>query len=172
MKHINVEIKAKCQNPEAIRQILKEQKADFKGLDHQIDTYFKVSNGRLKLREGNIENYLIFYARNNQKGPKEANVALYKIDPKLNLKEILEKSLGTLVTVGKRREIYFIENIKFYIDKVKELGSFMEIEAQSKDGLISREKLLAQCQSYMKLLGINEKDLISESYSDLLLNKK
>ena len=60
MEHINIEIKAKCLNQIRIREIIKSHKADFKGIDHQIDTYFKVSSGRLKLREGNIENYLNF----------------------------------------------------------------------------------------------------------------
>ena len=52
---LNVEIKARCNSPEKIHQILKAQNAEFKGIDHQIDTYFDVPNGRLKLREGNIE---------------------------------------------------------------------------------------------------------------------
>jgi len=52
MAHVNIEIKAKSNNQDAIREILKAKNADFKGVDHQIDTYFKVHNGRLKLREG------------------------------------------------------------------------------------------------------------------------
>jgi len=40
----------------------------FQGLDHQIDTYFNVQKGRLKLREGNIENSLINYDRKNVSG--------------------------------------------------------------------------------------------------------
>jgi len=32
-----------------VREILKSRNADFKGADHQIDTYFNVSQGRLKL---------------------------------------------------------------------------------------------------------------------------
>ena len=57
----NVEIKARCAQPDQIHQILKAQNARFVGIDHQIDTYFNVAEGRLKLREGNIENQLIFY---------------------------------------------------------------------------------------------------------------
>ncbi len=55
MAHINIEIKAKSDNLDEVRAILQMHKADFKGLDHQIDTYFNVPFGRLKLREGNIE---------------------------------------------------------------------------------------------------------------------
>lgn len=171
MRHINVEIKAKSNNSSKIRKILESKKADFKGIDHQVDTYFKVSLGRLKLREGNIENYLIHYQREDQEGPKQSNVTLFKSPNGLSLKDILIKSLGVLVVVDKQREIYFIGNVKFHVDEVKDLGSFIEIEAIDKDGSIGKDKLLQQCKQYMELFGIKDIDLISCSYSDLLLNK-
>ena len=59
MKVINVEIKALCSDHERIRCILLEKNADFIGMDHQVDTYFRTVSGRLKLREGTIENNLI-----------------------------------------------------------------------------------------------------------------
>lgn len=171
MKHINIEIKAKCADCEKIRSILKLHNADFKGIDHQIDTYFKVNHGRLKLREGNIENFLVFYEREDKEGPKQSDVILFKSDSNSLLKEILLKSLGALVVVDKQREIYFIENVKFHIDIVKNLGTFIEIEAIDSDGAFSKEKLLEQCENYLQLFGISKNDLISVSYSDLLLKK-
>ena len=81
---------------------------------------------------------------------------------------MLVKSLGVLMVVDKQREIYFIDNVKFHIDEVKDLGKFMEIEAIDMDGSLGKEKLLKQCQEYMKLFDIQESDLISKSYSDLL----
>jgi len=167
----NFEIKARCSNPNEIRDILKSQKAKFKGKDHQIDTYFKIDKGRLKLREGTIENNLIHYQRSNQQGPKQSNVTLYQTSNNKSLKNILTKSLDILVVVDKQREIYFIKNVKFHIDQVKNLGSFVEIEAINKDGTISKEDLLKQCQFFINLLKIKDQDLISESYSDLLLKK-
>src|SRR3989344_1781403 len=121
MAHLNVEIKARCNDHAKIREILISKGADFKGTDHQIDTYFKTGNGRLKLREGNIENHLIFYEREDKEGPKESNVILFDNKPGSSLKEILSKSLGILAVVDKLREIYFIENVKFHIDTVKDL---------------------------------------------------
>lgn len=171
MGHKNIEIKAKSKNTGKIRQILKNKKADFKGIDRQIDTYFKVNSGRLKLREGTIENYLIYYERENREGPKQSNVTLYKSSSDYSLKDVLTKSLGILVVVDKQREIYFLGNVKFHIDKVKKLGSFIEIEAIDKDGSIGKDKLLQQCKYYMGLFGIKEENLISCSYSDLLLNQ-
>lgn len=164
----NIEIKARCKNQDKVREILKAHQADYKGTDHQIDTYFDVKRGRLKLREGNIENNLIHYLRENKKGSKESKVSLYKTQADSSLKEVLEKSIGSKCVVDKQREIYFIENVKFHVDTVKDLGTFVEIEAIDTDDSISKEKLQEQCNYYIKLLEINAKDLISESYSDLL----
>lgn len=171
MTHINIEIKARSDNQDLIRKILKSKKADFRGIDHQIDTYFKVRNSRLKLREGKIENYLILYQRENKKGPKQSNVVLFSFDPKSSLREILIRAIGLLVVVDKKREIYFIDNVKFHIDKVKNLGTFIEIEAIDNDGTIGKEKLFKQCQFFLNLFKISQKDLFSVSYSDLLLQK-
>ncbi len=169
MGHLNVEIKAKCSDQERVRHMLKSHNADFRGVDHQIDTYFKVPNGRLKLREGNIENYLIFYEREDKEGPKQSKVILYKTEPDSSLKEVLTKSLGILAVVDKQREIYFIDNVKFHLDNVQNLGTFMEIEAIDTTGNISKEKLLEQCNHYLELFGTQESDLLKNSYSDQIL---
>lgn len=172
MKHLNIEIKARCEDLDYVREMLVNQQASFIGLDHQVDTYFKVSDGRLKLREGNIERALIHYKRQDKAGPKKSFVNLYKISSDTVLKEILMDSIGVLVVVDKQREIYFIENIKFHVDVVEGLGDFVEIEAIDKDGTIGEEKLYQQCRTYMDLFHIKEEDLIQISYSDLLLNKE
>lgn len=168
----NIEIKAKSNNQDEIREILISRNADFKGVDHQIDTYFKVNFGRLKLREGNIENRLVWYQRENQAGPKQSEFNTFDSAPGSSLKETLTKALGILAIVDKKREIYYIDNIKFHIDSVEGLGTFVEIEANDAGGKIGQEKLLEQCQFFLGLFKIKKEDLIPVSYSDLLLEKK
>ena len=169
--HLNVEIKAKLDSLYRIRNVLKDKNAPHKGIDHQIDTYFNVPCGRMKLREGNIENCLIFYEREAKGCPKESKVILFDNQPGSALKEMLVKSLGMLAVVEKVRGIYFVDNIKFHIDFVYGLGTFVEIEAIDKNGSIGKEKLYKQCRKYMDLFGIRGEDLIEKSYSDLLLEK-
>lgn len=169
MNVLNVEIKARTNQQDKIRTILQERNADYIGKDHQIDTYFVVPNGRLKLRQGNIENTLIFYNRTNQQGPKSSNCQLYKADRAQELHTTLTSALDVLAVVDKQREIYFIENIKFHIDVVEGLGEFIEIEASNKIGDYTQEQLQVQCEEYMKLFGIKDEDLISVSYSDLVI---
>jgi predicted adenylyl cyclase CyaB len=170
MSYLNIEIKAKCSNPAGVRKYLQGLNAEFKGTDTQTDTYFNVPAGRLKLREGNIENNLIFYERQNQKGPKDSHFHLSAISDPGSMKNLLVECLGVKVAVVKKREIYYIKNVKFHIDEVQGLGSFVEIEAGNILADLTRDQLAAQCDFYMKELQIEQDDLIHNSYSDLLIS--
>ncbi len=164
-----IEIKAKCDNLEPIRETLKNENSDFEGVDYQTDTYFKVKKGRLKLREGNIENNLIFCDRENICEPKRSEVILIPVEKGTGLKRILTTANGILTVVEKKREIYFIDNIKIHIDSVKQLGSFIEIEAIERAGYTGLGNLSKQCELYMKKSGINNSDLVGCSYSDMIM---
>ena len=137
----------------------------------RIDTYFKVDSGRLKLRQGSVETNLIYYNRPNTKSPKKSSVLLYKPNEALDLKKILVAVHPTLCVVDKVREIYFIENVKFHLDTVLGLGTFMEIEAIDETNEMEYGIILKQCKNYMSQLNIVEEDLISVSYSDLVMQQ-
>lgn len=170
MNRLLVEIKARCHDPEEVRHYLRSRKATFRGIDHQVDTYFVVPNGRLKLREGEIEKSLIFYERNNQKGPKDSHVSLSRFEVlPASLSTVLTDALGVKTVVDKTREIYFIDNVKFHIDEVKKLGSFVEIEAIGRPGVHQQSDLLRQCNLHMTALNIQQADLLADSYSDQIL---
>jgi predicted adenylyl cyclase CyaB len=172
MAFVNIEIKARCHNQAKIRRILRSENAEFLGKGYQIDTYFKLTHGRLKLREGKIENYLIYYDREDKKGPKRSNVILFKTKPISPLKRLLSEALGVLVIVEKQRETYLFENIKFHIDRVRNLGTFIEIEAMGREDTLREEDLLNQCKIFLDLFKISKENLVSASYSDLLLKRK
>jgi predicted adenylyl cyclase CyaB len=166
-----IEFKARVSNPEKIEILLQSLHPIFKGEDRQIDTYFNVPNGRLKLREGNIENALIWYSRPNDGGSKQSQVLLHKHQPDAALKEILIKLHGVKVVVDKTRRIYFIDNVKFHFDEVVGLGKFIEVEAIDEMGEIGIEKIQQQCDYYADLFEVRMEEYIAVSYSDLLLNK-
>ena len=167
----NIEIKAKCTNPDKIEKILLENGADYKGLDNQTDTYFNVNKGRLKLRQGNIEKSLIFYDRPNKKGPKQSAFQLYKSSNLSEIKPLLEAALGIMVEVVKKRKIFYIDFVKFHIDEIEGLGYFVEIEAGDLDGSKTVKELREKCDYYIELLGIKEEQLVNISYSDMLMDK-
>lgn len=168
---LNVEIKARCADPERVHGLLLKAGADFRGTDHQVDRYFAVPEGRLKLRRGPIENSLIFYRRAERAGTKTSEVHLHHPTDPDGLAAVLEAALPVRVTVDKRRRIYVHGNVKFHLDHVEGLGDFVEIEAIDRDGGRDRGDLEAQCLAWMRRLGIRPEDGIAASYSDLLLER-
>lgn len=172
MAHLNIEIKARCGDGDRVREVLRAAGSEYRGRDHQIDTYFRCGQGRLKLREGTIERSLIHYDRADQAGPKPARVTMCHPADLPALRQALTAALGVLVVVDKLRDIFFLENVKFHVDEVAGLGGFVEIEAIDADGTLGEQKLRRQCEHYMAQLGIREEDLVTCSYSDMLLDAR
>lgn len=168
MHHLNVEIKARCDDLAHVRAQLRAMGAHFQGEDHQVDTYFVLPDGRLKLREGTLETALIFYRRPDQTGPKVSDVRRYEPAQPAALKPVLAAALGVDVVVDKQREICFIgSSIKIHLDRVSELGTFVEIEAVGADATADAEALGEQCRRVMEQLRIDEEALVESSYADL-----
>ncbi|MBT3980360.1 MAG: class IV adenylate cyclase [Bacteriovoracaceae bacterium] len=165
---VNFEFKAKSKNLDEKRSILLGLGANSIGVDHQIDTYYQVDRGRLKLRQGNIENTLIHYNRENKSGPKKSDVSLFKTGSTASLKTLLDKALDQKVVVDKKREILFIGNTKFHLDRVEGLGEFIEVEVISDDPNCNVSLLKEKCDFYLEKLMVGKDDLIDCSYSDLL----
>jgi len=169
MQHLNIEFKARCADLERARAALAVEGASGPDVDHQIDTYFRVPNGRLKLREGTVERALIHYDRPDTLDPKRSDVTLYSTGADASaLKSALTAALGVLIVVDKRREIYFVGNVKVHLDRVEQLGTFVEVEAIADDTHHTEAVLRAQCERMLDALGVSTDDLVAVSYSDLL----
>lgn len=164
----NFEFKARVASLEEYEKKLLELNPEFRGTDHQTDTYFSVSHGRLKLREGNIENALISYRREDTAGSKLSEVILYRHAPDPALKSIMIRQFGIKVIVSKIRRIYFIGIVKFHFDTVEGLGTFIEVEAIDSSDEFTTEQLKAQCDHYFHFFRITKEQLVDRSYSDLL----
>ena len=163
-----IEIKARVASHDRAKKVLEEAGARYVGLDQQVDTYFAVPSGRLKLRKGEIESALIAYNREEETRLKESSVVLYKSSSPVELEAALSSTIGVRATVEKIRAIYFIDNVKFHLDDVFGLGSFVEIEAISEGGTPDAAVLTDQVNHFMEAFGIADSDLVRESYVDLV----
>lgn len=167
----NAEFKARCADLEATRILVEQlQPVFFQGTDFQRDTYFKVPEGRIKLREGNIEHALIYYQRAETIGTKSSDIELYRFSADPALRSILCKALPILVVVDKQRDIYFHGEVKIHLDLVQGLGTFLEVEVIDNTGNIPMEVLEEKCHWYAQYFGVKAHDFVAASYSDLLLN--
>jgi len=167
--HLNVEFKARCADLDGARSILLALGASGPTPDRQVDTYFAVPHGRLKLREGTVERALIHYRRADDAGPKRSDVTLYPTGPDASaLKAALAAALGVRVVVDKHREILWLDHVKCHLDRVEGLGTFVEVEAIARDARDTEDALRQRCDALLHALGVKESDLVAGSYADLL----
>jgi adenylate cyclase class IV len=95
----------------------------------QDDTFFACENGRMKLRafsEG--EGELIFYRRANQQGPKESFYVLSPTSSPGTLREALSQAYGQVGRVQKHRTLFIVGRTRVHLDRVNQLGHFLELE--------------------------------------------
>ncbi len=164
----NIEIKARIEDVEALEKQAAKI-ADGKPVEIiQDDSFFECDSGRLKLREfPNGQGELIFYQRADKSGPKESFYLISKTQEPEKLREILCLAYGTVGRVQKRRMLYFKGRTRIHVDRVQELGSFLELEVVL-DEDENAEKGVAEARFILSKLGVNDEQLIEGAYIDLL----
>jgi len=170
-EHTLVELKARVDNLTIIRKKLIGLGAEYIQTCRQIDLYFEVPKGWLKLREVEGESVakLIYYEREKTVGPKRSDVYIVKIEKAEFLEVLLKKILQTKIVVDKVREIYELEGTQIHLDSVKKLGIFVEFEREtSADGDVSLRDLKV-LEELKEKLGISSDNLERASYSDIIL---
>lgn len=163
----NIETKAKITDILKFHNLLENLGATFVSEMIQEDTYFNTQTSkRLKLR--NIDNkkfVLISYERPNTESEKISDWRSVSFVEKDKILELLTFTFGVKVIVKNTRKVYQYKNTEIHSDQVEGLGNFVELETKFID-----ESSNAEHADLMIKLEIDKKDLISESYSDLILN--
>ena len=165
----NLEIKAPVADPAAFRAKAQVLATETIGVDDQVDTYFRVPHGRLKLRESSLSGaQLIPYLRPNDDGPRRADYQVLPVADPTGLRALLGEMLGVHRVVRKRREIWLVDNVRIHLDAVEGLGDFMELEAVFDGTPAAEAGEQRKVAHLMKELGVGEADLIATSYEALL----
>lgn len=170
-EEVLVEVKARCAeaDTERLRRRVLDIGSKYVGTFHQIDTYFDSPRGYLKLRETEDRpSMLIYYDREKTAEPKESSVLIVEVPNPSDLKKLLKTSLGVRSVVEKSRRIFHFKGTEIHLDLVKSLGTFIELERLTKKEPNALRKSRRAVILLMKELGINEGDLVKDSYSDLL----
>jgi adenylate cyclase class 2 len=169
-KHKMIELKARVDDHEFLRKKLSALGAKHVGTFQQTDVYFKVPEGRLKLREvkDNSTAELIYYERENIAGPKRDDAFILRVQEPEDLKKILKKILTPLTMIEKVREIYRYHGTQIHLDTVKKLGKFIEFERQTSEDpkIVKKNRLILE--KLMEKLEIEQSNLETLSYSDLV----
>ena len=162
---LNLELKARVENLEAIKHILKNIGATFEKTLDQKDIYYKVKNGLLKLRIENGNYSLIKYNREEEKSDRWSNYYVVKMEGTET--ELLFSSLFSIETeVLKKRELYLYKDTRIHIDTVENLGKFIELETVVHG---EREYAKELFDEMIELLNLDLSNQIRSSYRDLIL---
>lgn len=164
----NLELKARDRDPARSRQVCAQLGADEEGVLSQLDTYFEVPRGRLKLREqvpGGAQ--LIAYERADDRHNTESRYRIAAVPDAAEMKATLASTLGVRIRVRKERRLYLWEGVRIHLDEVEGLGSFIEFEgvATAERDTDDFEPLLTDLR---RRFGIVDADLMAVSYSDLV----
>lgn len=164
----NIELKARLRDRSRALATCERIGAEPQGDFHQVDTYFPVPNGRMKLRECDPgEDYLVYYQRPDVADSKASDYAIEAASP--TLKETLAAALGTIGVVDKLRSLWLWHNVRIHIDYVAGLGDYLEFEAVLSPGFDDRDGL-DKLAFLREAFEIANTDLETGSYMDLLLS--
>lgn len=165
----NVEIKARVEDPDKFHHSASELTGSSGEIILQTDTFFTVPHGRLKLRDfENQQGELIRYQRPDASGPKISDYAISPTSDPDGLVNLLSAVLPVLGVVRKKRTLFLEGRTRIHLDEVQDLGWFMELEVVLSGG-DSVQDGEVETQRLMKLLGVEQKDLVQGAYLDLLI---
>ena len=165
----NVECKCEVQDAELARLMLIGVGARHVGALTQVDTFYRIPDGRLLRREttGDAPEYL-FYHRHNRVTPRLAHFTVY------NEQEMRTRfgatPLPVWVVVHKTRDIWMQGDVTIHLDHVDNLGDFAEFVV-----LVRRDRHAGIChrainelrQQLAPALG----GMIATSYADMLADE-
>ena len=165
---VNVEIKARVADMDALRERVQALAVGSSQLLRQSDTFFEIPSGRLKLRviDGQ-RGELIYYERDDERGPTPSVYLISAVESPDTLARLLSSALGIRGIVRKEREVFVIGRTRVHLDHVDSLGTFLELEVVLESGE-DVERGHAEAQEVLDSLLVQPGDLVSGAYIDLV----
>jgi adenylate cyclase, class 2 len=170
------EIKSKVESISEIRKKLKKIGARKIGIKRNVDIYYTPESGEKYYGNRSRLKFRIRFDGESDKGRLEVHKILnlheaieYELPVgdvkmvKIMLKELRFKQCSI---VDKVRESYKYGSLNIELDKVKELGEFMEVEIMNSD----RNKAVKRINEFYKKIGVSKKDfIIGGGYGEMMI---
>lgn len=160
----NLEIKIKLDNIKNMIELLKTLGAEYIDLLVQKDTYYSFDNGLLKLRCVNGKFELIKYKRDEINPDRWSNYELLFIKGD-DVEGYLNSILNVEAVVEKERTLYLFKNTRIHLDRVKNLGDFLELETVVAD---SQEIAKDEFEFVADALNLDRDNQLKTSYRFLI----
>ena len=163
----NLELKARAVDLEKARGIAAAIGASRQGTERQVDRYFAVPAGRLKLRQSTLDGaHLVAYLRPDDHGFRVARFHRLPVTDPEGLAETLGAMLGEVARVVKEREVWWWNDVRIHLDAVQGLGSFVEFEARL-DRIGDEAEARRRLERLMRDFEITDDDVIAGSHGEM-----
>lgn len=168
------EVKYRIKNITSTKKIFSSLGFVFVKKIYQEDYYFSPAHKNfagtrkyyLRLRRSNKENVFAYHIVQNNLQTKELEVHVDEFNNLSKILKLLDFKIDCVVK--KERSIYEKNNIKIVLDKIKNLGTFIEIEYCGK----FTDKIEKQFNKTIISLKLKRKDkIMGVGYPDLLMQK-
>ena len=159
--------------------------------ERQLDAYFRVPVGRLKLRrrwlaepgtaastpphawaelpfETALPPELIGYRRPDQGGARASDYVRVLLPADSAMAEALDLALGVEVEVEKIRLVFVHDAVRIHLDDVRECGRFLELEAIVSENC-SDDEAHAKIQRLLEHFRLSKASPLPGSYRELVL---
>ena len=164
----NIEIKARIKDVDALRAHAEALSDVPVQVLSQVDTFFFVPQGRLKLRVMVPDcGQLVFYQREDAVGPRRSDYFIASTSDPAAMQVVLATALGVRGVVRKQRQLFQVGATRVHVDEVEGLGFFLELEVVLSSGQSDAEGE-ATAADLMAKLGVDPSDLVKVAYIDLL----
>jgi predicted adenylyl cyclase CyaB len=161
----NLELKIKLDSFEPLIEQLSNINASDAGILNQKDVYYEIENGLLKLRIQNGEYLLIKYNRDESGNDRWSDYDILKLEGD-NVEEYLKDMFKIETTVVKERKLYLYKDTRIHLDKVNNLGLFLELETVVTTSVEYAKELFDEM---VEILQLDTSGQLLKSYRDLLL---
>jgi adenylate cyclase class IV len=167
----NLEIKASSADFPRLQRVLHHLGARQKPRPlEEVDWYFEVPRGRLKLRQcrGRKAAELIFYVRSDAARARTSEYQKLPVADARGTLRLLRAMFVPGPSVRKRRDLWLYGRTRVHLDRVSRLGTFVEIEVPFTRSAAEARRVMTLLRDRM---GIGPGDALACSYADLLARR-
>ena len=170
---MEVEIRAKTDDLNIVKERLLETGATEIGSELQIDEYFRHKSFDdnahfvFRIRKTEEKSFFTFKALNKEHDTGWHEFEFETENPATIKRTLINSDFESFLTINKHRQKFIFKNFEINLDKIGELGDFIEVELISDDVEDSKRKI----KLFLLSLGIEEENMVEKGYVKLMLER-
>jgi predicted adenylyl cyclase CyaB len=164
----NIEVKAPLRDRLKVEKKLSALGARPMWVRNQMDTFYRVPEGWLKIREaeGKPAELISYRRATGESGPRVSDYDVLVVGDGAAARRLLGRVLPADKVVEKERTLWIYEHTRIHLDRVRGLGEYLELETVVEG--MSPEEARQETARIVDVLGLDPAEFIAVPYRDLV----